>query len=504
VRRLGLVLGLLGLCLSACDWEHYAMMNSIPAEGDPALNPTVRVYLGLDGLSYSAVVRARERGAFGGWNLARLIAMFPATSDASWTRILHTARFAGYEFGHYDPVKDKVYNKALGGLLVHLVPPLEELPFTLPTYAQTPAYYEAFDYHASAYLDALWSYDRPVYGYYHGMDNVFEAMAGRSQVQSAFTAYLLETDVVGHIRSEDAMVDVLVALSERIDKFKREHPERTFIFTLFGDHGIDGIAKPEDSVVDFRDQLEDAGVVSVDSLEDADKEQGPAAITILHTRVTYVAIHARPRWVAEVAQRASTCAAADLVFARGEPPAPGFPEGLEWVSLWREGVRVASFGYEAATDSYFLPSDVDWGSLDLPITFAQGAPYGVFSDEALFSLSAERTYPDFFFRARTAFEPISVEFPSDIVVSYRHPFMSVGYQAPIHSLNGVGTAGSHGAMDKLGSVAALLSEERELPPVVRSDTLLGLFPTLVAHIQERNVELISGAQGAELDYGAMP
>ncbi len=32
----------------------------------------------------------------------------------------------GFEFGHYDPVKDKVYNKALGGMLVHLVPPLEE------------------------------------------------------------------------------------------------------------------------------------------------------------------------------------------------------------------------------------------------------------------------------------------------------------------------------------------------------------------------------------------
>jgi hypothetical protein len=89
-------------------------------------------------------------------------------------------------------------------------------------------------------------------------------------------------------------------------------------------------------------------------------------------------------------------------------------------------------------------------------------------------------------------------------VSYRHPFMSVGYQAPISSLNGVGTAGSHGAMDKLGSVAALLSEERELPPVMRSDNLLGFFPALVEHMQEREVEMIPGADGAELDYDALP
>ncbi len=82
--------------------------------------------------------------------------------------------------------------------------------------------------------------------------------------------------------------------------------------------------------------------------------------------------------------------------------------------------------------------------------------------------------------------------------------MSVGYQAPISSLNGVGTAGSHGAMDRLGSMAALLSEERELPPVVRSDNLLGFFPALVEHMKERGVELIPGAVGAELDYDALP
>ncbi len=246
MRRLALALLLLGLAAPACDWEHYAMMNSVPAKGDASLNPVVRVYLGLDGLSHDTVTRAREQGAFPSANLARFIPMFPATSDASWTRILHTQRFAGLEFGHYDPVKDKIYNKAIGGLLVHLVPPLEELPFTLPTYAQTPAYYKAFDYHASAYLDALWSYDRPFYGYYRGLDNLFVALEGRSQVQDTFSAYVLETDVVGHIRSQDDVVNALVSLSERIERFKREHPERTFVFTLFGDHGIDGVAKPPD------------------------------------------------------------------------------------------------------------------------------------------------------------------------------------------------------------------------------------------------------------------
>jgi hypothetical protein len=95
VRRVLLAFALLGLASPSCDWAHYTMMNSIPAEGDPSLNPVVRVYLGLDGLSHDTVERARERGAFAGWNVSRFIPMFPATSDASWTRILHTAPFAG-------------------------------------------------------------------------------------------------------------------------------------------------------------------------------------------------------------------------------------------------------------------------------------------------------------------------------------------------------------------------------------------------------------------------
>lgn len=504
MRRLLSVLALLVLAAPSCDWEHYALMNSIPAQGDPRRNPVVHVYLGLDGLSHTAVVQARERGAFRDWNLARFIPMFPATSDSSWTRILHTQRFPGYEYGYFHPEEDRVYNKAVGGLLVHLVPPLEEVSFMLPNYVKAPAYYEAFDFHASAYLDALWSYDRPLYGYYRGLDNLFVALGGRSQTQDAFFAYVLETDVVGHIRSLEDVVATLVALSRRIETFKREHPERTFVFTLFGDHGMDGIKKPPENVVDFREQLEAAGVATVESFEEADQQEGPAAVAILHTRVTYIAMHARPHLVEEVARRASTCAAADLVFARGEAPGPGYPEALVWVNAWREGARVASFGYEAATDSYWLPADVDWEALDLPVSFAPGAGHGVFSDEALFSLSAERTYPDFFFRARTAFEPISVEFPPEVVVSFRHPFMSVGYAAPIGSANEVGTAGSHGAMDALGSVAALVSEERELPAAVRSDTLLELFPRLVEHLRRRGVSLEPGAHGAELDYGVLP
>ncbi|MBF5042332.1 hypothetical protein FGE12_07965 [Aggregicoccus sp. 17bor-14] len=480
-------------------------MNSVPVEGDPSQNPVVHVYLGLDGLSHQEVEQARALGAFAGpgWSLARLIPMFPATSDASWTRMLHAPRFSGYEFGYYDPTKDKVYNKAVGGLLVHLVPPLEGLPFDLPGYVQAPAYYRAFDYHASAYLDALWSYDKPLMSYYNALDNLFAALAGHAETQSTFAGYVLEADVIGHLLSDREVAQSLLVLSDRIEDFKRRHPERTFVFTLYGDHGMDGVKKPPEAVVDLRDQLRAAGVATVGSLEEADKVGGPAAIAILHTRTTYVALHARPQWVEEVASRASTCPAADLVFARTQPH-PAAPPGLVWTGAWREGRQVARYGYDAATDRYWLPADVDWAALDLPVAFAPGEDHASLTDEALFALAAERTYPDFFFRARTAFEPVSVKWPADVVVSFRHPYMSVGYRVPVGGGNDIGTEGSHGAMDRLGSTGAVLTEERTLPSTVRSDNLLELFPLLAEHAEANGVELQPGAVGAELDYAQLP
>lgn len=500
---LALALGVLAAG-AGCDWEQAALMNSVPVKGDAAKNPVVRVYLGLDGLSHSAVLRARERGAFPDWELARFLPMFPATSDASWSRILHTERFGGYEFSHYDPTQDAVLNPALAGVLVHAIPPLDGLAHLLPAPVRAPSYYAAFDHHAATYLDGIYGYGQPVLSWYRSLDSLFVALAGRSEAQDTFSAYVLEGDVIGHMRSEDDVVDVLEALSDRITDFKRRHPERTFLFTLFGDHGMDGTAKPPEAVVDLRDQLREAGVTPVDTLAAGDAVQGPAAVAVLHTRVTYVALHARPHAVEEVARRASLTPAADLVVARSAAPRPGFPEDLTWVGAWKDGRLAARFGYQRATDTYWLPTDVDWAALDLPVTAPPGQEAVTLSDEELFGLSAGRTYPDFFFRARTALEPVSVKHPADVVVSFRAPFMSVGFKVPVVGGTDLGTAGSHGAMHGGGSVSALLSEERTLPAAVRSDTLLELFPKLATHLEERGLTLLPGADGASLDYARVP
>src|SRR4051812_2291353 len=93
IATLGVALTLAG-GLAGCDWIHYAFMNSIPFHGKASHNPDVYVYLGVDGLSYHTVQAAMQNGAFSGadWHLSKLITMFPGTSDASWTRTMHTPK----------------------------------------------------------------------------------------------------------------------------------------------------------------------------------------------------------------------------------------------------------------------------------------------------------------------------------------------------------------------------------------------------------------------------
>ena len=57
---------------------------------------------------------------------------------------------------------------------------------------------------------------------------------------------------------------------------------------------------------------------------------------------------------------------------------------------------------------------------------------------------------------------------------------------------------SHGAMDGIGSQAMLLTDEREVPAVLRSENILDLFPALRAHLEDRGLELVEGDPNAGL------
>ena len=201
------------LSLSACDWELYHLYNSVPMPENDDAPETVYVYIGVDGLDIEALRAAREDGAYPAtaWSLATSVAMFPATSFTSWSRILQTEPLPGFEYEYYDPVQDKVFNHGDAGLITHIVPPLEVVGL------EGSAYFRVFDHHANGYLDVISNYSSPFQSMGRGLDDLFYVLDSRTQDSPTFAAYIPHTDILGHSYDPTEMTAAAVEIWQRIE-----------------------------------------------------------------------------------------------------------------------------------------------------------------------------------------------------------------------------------------------------------------------------------------------
>jgi len=504
-RRLALsLLVASSLLQSACDWELYHLYNSVPMPGSADAPATVYVYIGVDGLDIEALHAARAEGAYpeATWSLAASIAMFPATSFTSWTRILRTEPLPGFEYEYYDPVADKVVNHGDAGLITHIVPPLEVLGL------ESSAYYRAFDHHANGYLDVISNYSSPFQSMGRGLDDLFYVLDSRTQDSPTFAAYIPHTDILGHSYDPSEMAAAAIEIWQRIASFRSRHPEREFIFTLFSDHGMNFTPNPPERLVQLDEVMEQVGVTVADSLQDRQQEDGLVAVPILHSRVTYVGLHTFPEQAVAVSSRLSSGDGVDLVICRGEAPALQGADRLDlsWYQLWRDESLLAQFAYDGSQDEYLLPRATDWSifGVDLAPGGGSNPDLAAYSDEDLFGFSATSDYPDMFYRVRTGFEPISVVWPPQVLVSFELGWVSSGFSLGSVT-DSIASEASHGALLREGSTGVLLTQERGLPTTVRSDNLLDFFPNLSRHITEqRGLQLYPGDSGSGLDYQEVP
>lgn len=485
------------LALGGCDWIHYNFMNSIPFKGNPANNPDVYVYLGVDGLSYHTVQEAMQRGAFSGpdWHLAKSISMFPATSDASWTRIMHTTKIGGYEIEYYDPTQDQIVNHGILGLAKHVMPSFADfVNFEFD-------YMKSFDYRANGYTSEANAYADTFASLGDTLDNLFFLLDGRVQTATVFSGYIIEYDVMGHIKSSDDVLQAFMKLADRIQKFQGRHPERHIHFTLLSDHGMDFIKVPNDRFVSFDDELRKVGITPVTSLKDHDPTKELFALPLMHTRVTYLALHTHPSLYTEVSGRVSTLPSVDLaVHKLAQPPTNlGAPATAQWYAIWSAGVMQAYFGFDPASNLYYLPAGQNFARYNFtPPAIPAGQQYVTMSDQQLFDATKNSTYPDLFYRIRSSLSTTSTTYPADIMVSFTPTWASLGFSLPG---NDVTADGFHGALEELGSAGTMLTDERELPDAVRSENFLDLFPRMRDHMRAIGAPMIDGDPNAALRYG---
>lgn len=465
----------------SCDWFYYAFVNSIPFHGDASKNRDVYVYLGVDGLSYFTAEEAVKRGVIAGseWKLSKFISGFPGTSDASWTRIMHTQDLPGYEIQYYDPIKDVMVNQGVLGLAEHITPSISK------TLSFAPEYLSAFDFIANGFNHTLESYMDTHVSFANTVDNVFTILEGRSETRSVFSAYILELDVLGHLQSTQDVSQCFNYLFKKIEAFRKNHPERNYHFTLFSDHGLDFIKVAPERLTHLDEEMVKVGITPVKGLKNHDPKSELYAVPVIHTRVTYVALHTHPDLAEKVAEKASLIPAIDLSIARFKLQTK--EEGIQRFGIWKEGQLILAFGFDAKTNQYLISEEYNTASLgfDLP------SSVGRFSDRELFHLTKDKTYPDLFYRVRTALSGVGCKYPAEVLTSFKPGFVSLGFQL-FGADAGTATSGFHGSLEYRGTLGTLLTNEKNIPDAVRSDALLDLFPRLKNHVQKLGIEIQAG------------
>ena len=449
---------------AGCDASYQQFLNGIPT-GTKASTEPVQVYLGIDGLSRQAFDRARERGAFAGWNSADLVTPFPGTSDYVWTRIMRAGSLGGYEIQYFDARQNKIENGGLSGLAQH---PLHEgIAGTFPCY-------QRFDFVGDGETWQLKSYLDPMAALPETLDALFNTVAGRGRTQAQVLAYVINIDVAGHQGGLEQAVLMLLEIDRRIRVFQNDQPRR-FAFTIFADHGN---AHIKSTLVDPMQILRDVGIEPVESLAAANAPAATPrrleAVPIVHVRVNYVALHAAARDVAAIAARSSGHPQVDLAVAR---VTDGGAATASRFGVWRRG-QPFFFSRDAAGEIVIEEPDAwTWLGVDFTASRSADGRTARLGDRDAFQATLGSPYPDIFYRVATAFTHPAAQFPADVLLSLPDDVASYGFSVP-----GAGDAravdGFHGSLSRASTMSVVASQEQALPPALRGDDLMDLFPAM--------------------------
>jgi hypothetical protein len=455
MRRAAIVFAL--LALAGCDAPYEGFLDAIPM-GETSPDETAEVFLGVDGLSRQAFDRARARGAFADYAAADLITPFPGTSDYSWTRTMRAGSIGGYELQYFDNEQNRMENDGLEGFADH--PLREGIVDTLPCYARFDFLGNGETWQLDSYLDVAAAF-RPT------LDAMFDTIAGRARTKRRILAYLLNVDVMSHLGDLDQTVEMLVELDRRIREFQSAS-RRPIRFTLFADHGN---AHLESRLVDPRDILTDVGVTPVEALA-ATPPARLEAVAVVHTRVSYAALHTGGRDVAAIAERTSTHPDVDL--AVGKLAGAG---GRQRFGVWRAGRAHTFLRGDDGTVTVEAAASWDWLGLDLGPWTDAATGAATLTDREAFEATRQGPYPDVFYRVATAFSNPAAKYPADVFLSFPDDVAALGYIVP--GAGGIRAAsGFHGSLTRAATLSVVASQSFSLPPAVRSDDLADMFPAL--------------------------
>lgn len=443
------------LLVCGCDGIYAGFLNSVPVSDDESIG-TTHVILAIDGLSKAAFDAARTQGAFSEWYAADLVTPFPSTSDYSWTRTLRTDPIPGYELEYYDAATNSIVNDGLTGIVEH--------PFETGILDARPCY-ARFDYLGNGDLWMFRNYDDPEEALPAILDEMFDVINVRARRQALLLAYLPNVDVIAHLRPFERVVAALMEIDRRIRVFQERHPDR-FVFSIIADHGN---THREAQLVDLEEALDEVGVDSVTSLR-PEGSNVLEAVPIIHTRVSYVALHARREQTPEIARRISTHRWVDNAVAPlGDEVFDDEP--ARRYGFWRTGTRREFVVLESG--DVVVENAAEWLAIGVDLGSSTGMVR--IADRDAFDRTFDAPWPDLFHQVDQAFTNPAVDTPADILVSFPDDLASFGFHLPGGGDRSA-TQGFHGSLRRAPTMAAVATQVGPLPPRLRSNDLADLLP----------------------------
>ena len=188
-----------------------------------------------------------------------------------------------------------------------------------------------------------------------------------------------------------------------------------------------------------------------------------------------------------MARRASGHAWVDLAAADLGIVSLDSPQGSSPIHGHRFGVfkseRLLSF-LRLDDGSFIVEEPARWDEL-LGTQLAAMSPASQrlpLTERESFQLTYDGPYPDPFYRIATAFTDPTAAHPPQVILSLPDDVASFGFHLPGGG-DRAAIDGFHGALTRGSSLSVLASQSASLPPALRADDLLNVFPELKAHLQ---------------------
>jgi hypothetical protein len=268
-----------------------------------------------------------------------------------------------------------------------------------------------------------------------------------------YTIYVGETDLVMHFSGPDAVRPIFEALETTIREVRQEHPDRPFDVVILSDHGVEG----GEPLINVRKQVLKALKKAGYRYEKKLKRPDDVVLTP-YGLVSNLEAYTRDEIKPQVAEVLASVPGVDLcVFKR---PDGWVIEGTDGKAVFRrhDTPEGKCWSYEPLSGDplHYLP---------LIDAFSQrtGRTIDCLPDKAWFEASADREYPDAFFRLEQAFE--LVENPASVVCSLSPEYV---YGARMTEMGSRIASGplrwTHGALHWEATLGFLMSDRADWNP----------------------------------------